>query len=294
MPSMVSAVLSVACLALAMFLFFRNIYGTALNSFFRMFWFQAEKCFINFELMFMDELFTMVRCRILIVASMVGLTALAGYICRDAPSFIPMAAMAVAGVLGWILPGIATSIMHNRYVSKFDSQLLDALGLLSSGLRSGLSLQQSMGMVAKEMMPPVSQEFKLVLSEYNYGKTLDEAFERLAKRVPSVDLGITVEAILILRSTGANLVETFEIIIDTVRERKKVEGKIKSMTSMGVFQGIILGSMPFILMKLLTMINPVYMNPLFGTTIGWVMIGVVIVLVVLAAFVIKAIVTIDV
>ena len=151
-----------------------------------------------------------------------------------------------------------------------------------------------MNLVAQEMPKPISQEFQLAISEYNYGKTLEEAFERMAKRVPSVDLGITIEAILVLRSTGANLVETFDIIIDTVRERKKIEGKIKSMTALGVVQGVILGAMPFVLMKVLLLINPIYMEPMFSTTLGWILFGVVILLVGVGGLVIKSIVTIDV
>ncbi len=294
MSSEVTGLLAVVCMTSAIFFFFKNTYNTLLNSFFRKFWFQAEKCYINFELMFLDEQFPLTRCKMLIMASVVGGACLAGYFCRSAPSAIPIVAIVIGAVVGWVLPGWITFYLHKRYVDKFDLQLLDGLGMLSNGLRSGLSLQQAMGLVANEMPTPISQEFKLVITEYNYGKTLDEAYERLAKRVPSVDLGITVEAILVLRSTGANLVETFDIIVDTVRERKKVEGKIKSLTAMGVMQGIILGSMPFILMKVLQLINPDYMQPFFSTTMGWVMFGLVIVLVILGGLAIKSIITIDV
>ncbi len=294
MSSEVTGLLAIVCITSAIFFFFKNTYNTLLNSFIRKFWFQAEKCFVNFELMFLDEQFHLARCKMLIMASVVGGASLVGFFCRSAPSVIPVVAIVIGAVVGWVLPGFFTSYLHKRYVDKFDVQLLDGLGMLSNGLRSGLSLQQAMGLVANEMPTPISQEFMLVLTEYNYGKTLDEAYERLAKRVPSVDLGITVEAILVLRSTGANLVETFDIIIDTVRERKKVEGKIKSLTAMGVLQGIILGSMPFILMWVLQKINPDYMQPFFSTTMGWVMFGLVIVLVTLGGLVIKSIITIDV
>lgn len=293
MSSEVTALLAVVCIMAAIFFFFRITYNVVLNSFFRKFWYQAEKCYINFELMFLDERFPLARCRLLIVVSAIGSACLVGYACRSAPGMIPYVATGIGAIAGWILPAYVTGHLHKRYVAKFDSQFLDCLGMLGSGLRSGLSLQQSMELVAGEMPQPVSQEFNLVLSEYRYGKTIDEAFERLAKRVPSVDLGITVEAILILRSTGANLIETFDIIIDTVRERKKVEGKIQSLTAMGVLQGFILGAMPFVLMKVLSMINPVYMEPFFTTTMGYIMFGIVILLVGMGGLAIKAIVTID-
>lgn len=295
MSSSVMGLLAVGCLACATFFFLKNTYNTILSSIIRKFWFQAEKCYINFELMFMDEMFSLAKCRLLILGSMFCCAALLCYLSQAAPSpIIPVVTTAIGAVLGWVLPGIITTTLHKRYVDKFDRQLLDALGMLGNGLRSGLSLQHAMNLVAQEMPKPICQEFQLVISEYNYGKTLDEAYERMAKRVPSIDLGITIEAILVLRSTGANLVETFDIIIDTVRERKKIEGKIKSMTSMGVIQGWILGCIPFVLMKVLHTLNPDYMTPLFTTTPGWIMLGVVVLLVVVGGLVIKSIVTIDV
>lgn len=293
MSSEVTALLAAICIMAAIYSFFRTTYNALLATFFRKFWYQAEKCYINFELMFLDEKFPLSRCRLLIVVSAVGSACLLGYASRTAPGMIVYVAAGIGAIAGWILPGYVTGYLHKRYVEKFDSQFLDALGMMGSGLRSGLSLQQSMELVASEMPQPISQEFNLVLSEFRYGKTIDEAFERLAKRVPSVDLGITVEAILILRSTGANLIDTFDIIIDTVRERKKVEGKIRSLTAMGVLQGFILGAMPFVLMKVLNMLNPTYMEPFFTTTIGWVLFGIVILLVGLGGLAIKAIVTID-
>lgn len=279
---------------LSIFLFFKNTYNVFLNTLIRKFWYQAEKCYINFELMFLDEKFTMERCRMLVICSLFGLAGLTYYLSSSAPSAVPYVAMTIGGVLGWVMPGIITGMLHKNYVSKFDNQLLDALGMLASGLRSGLSLQQAMELVSNEMPTPMSQEFQLVLTEYNYGKTLDEAYQRLADRVPSLDLSIVIESILALRSTGANLVETFDIIVDTIRERKKVEGKIKSMTALGVIQGYILGSMPFVLMFVLSKLNPGYMDPFFSTTIGWVMFGMVILLVAVAGLMIRSIITIDV
>ena len=294
MSSSVTSLVAIFCLALATFYFFKNTYNTILSTIIRKFWYQAEKCYINFELMFLDEQFPLEKCKLLIVSSIFGCACIIGYLCRWAPSIIPVVTVAIGALLGWILPGTITTYMHKRYVDKLDSQLLDALGMLGNGLRSGLSIQHAMNLVAQEMPKPISQEFQLAISEYNYGKTLEEAFERMAKRVPSVDLGITIEAILVLRSTGANLVETFDIIIDTVRERKKIEGKIKSMTALGVVQGVILGAMPFVLMKVLLLINPIYMEPMFSTTLGWILFGVVILLVGVGGLVIKSIVTIDV
>ena len=295
MSSNMFAILAIICIAMAVAFFFIGTSEFFVNSITKKFWFQAEKCYLNFELMFMDEKFNLARCRVLVLAATCLGMCLSAYIAWNAPQKILLYLLiSGGGIVGWVLPGFVTSLMHKRYVNNFETQLLDGITMLGSSLRSGLSLLQAMEMVANEMPKPISQEFRLLISEYNYGITLDEGMERMAKRVPSEDLGIVMEAILILRSTGANLVETFEIIVHTIRERKKIEDKVKTMTSMGVSQAVILMSMPFVLMFVLHKLNPTYLTPLFSTTVGWIMLAIMVAMVTLGGLLIKNIVTIDV
>jgi tight adherence protein B len=286
--------LTVICFIFSGGLFYYHFASDVGNYVMKKFWSQAEKTYLNFELMFLDGTFTLARCKLLLVASIGISMFLVWFVSRSAPGGIAPVLILLGGLIGWFLPGIVTTVMHKKYVGNIDEQLLDAISMMGGGLSAGLSLVQALNLAASEMPAPISQEFQLMLNEYKYGVNLDDALERMAKRIPSDDLWMVIEAMLILRSTGANLVETFDIIVYTIRERKKVEGKIKTLTAMGVAQAVILISLPFVLMFVLNKLNPTYMVPLFTTRIGWGMLLLMVLMMSIGAYLIKKIVTIEV
>ena len=196
--------------------------------------------------------------------------------------------------LGANLPRFVVKKMWERRVALFEDQLLDALTFLSNGLESGLSIIQSMEMVKEELPPPVSQEFALVLSEQRLGITLEDALLDLEARIDTEDVQILVTSINILRQSGGNLAETFDTIAHTIRERKKVQGKIRSLTAQGVSQGVIIVCMPFVLAGALYLIDPTLISRLWTTGLGWVFIGIMLFLQTCGALMIRKIVTIDV
>ena len=196
--------------------------------------------------------------------------------------------------IGANLPRFIVKKMWERRITKFEDQLLDALSFLSNGLKSGLSVIQAMEMVKEELLPPISQEFALVLSEQRLGIQLDEALLDLEERVGTEDVQILVTSINILRQSGGNLAETFDTIAYTIRERKKVEGKIRSMTAQGVSQGVIIVCMPFALAAALYAMEAELVTRLWTTWLGWVMIAAMLFLQIAGAVMIKKIVTIDV
>ena len=106
--------------------------------------------------------------------------------------------------------------------------MVDALSLMSNGLKSGLSIVQSLGLVTQEMPNPIRQEFNLILSENKLGVSLEDAFINLAKRIKSDDVEMFVTSVNILKETGGNLAETFDTIVITIRERIKVEKQDRS------------------------------------------------------------------
>jgi len=132
-----------------------------------------------------------------------------------------------------------------RRIKLYQGQMVDALTLLSNGIRAGLSVPQSLGMVVNELKPPVSQEFGMILQQNRIGVTLEECFENLAKRVPTEDNEMFVSAINILRETGGNLAETFDTIVSVIRERVRLQQKIDTYTAQGMFQGVTIALMPF-------------------------------------------------
>jgi len=183
--------------------------------------------------------------------------------------------------------------LKKRRDDLFAAQLVDSLTTMANALRAGNSLIQALDIVVREMPPPISQEFGLVIREQRIGVSLDESLDRLAGRMKSQDLDLTVNAIKIARQVGGNLAEVFEIIAATVRERFRLEGQIKAFTAQGRMQGIVVGLLPIGLGAALYAIDPKMMAPMFETWQGWVLLGGIAVLEVIGGLIIKKIVTID-
>jgi tight adherence protein B len=172
--------------------------------------------------------------------------------------------------------------------------MVDGLGLMSNGLKSGLSIVQSLSLVVQEMPNPIQQEFNLVLSENKLGVSLEEAFLNLSKRIKADDVEMFVTSINILKETGGNLAETFDTIVGTIRDRIKVENKISAMTAQSFYQGVIVMMVPPALGMAFYQSDPDFMKPLFTTAIGWGVLMVILMLEAVGFFVIMKIVKIDV
>ncbi len=197
-------------------------------------------------------------------------------------------------VAGWKAPRPVVDHLYKKRTEKFVLQMVDALNLMSNGMKSGLSVVQSIGLVTQEMPNPVQQEFNLVLSENKLGVPLEEALNNMGKRMKTDDVEMFVTSINILKETGGNLAETFDTIATTIRERIKVEKKIQVMTASGLYQGMFVMAMPPILGFVFYQSDPEFMSPLVTTALGWVIVSVIFLLEVVAFFVIMKIIKIDV
>lgn len=211
------------------------------------------------------------------------------------PQWIPGLFMGlIMTYVGWKIPKPIVNWMYGRRVEKFVLQMVDALNLMSNGLKSGLSVVQSLALVTQEMPNPIHQEFNLVLSENKLGVSLEEAFTNLTKRVQADDVEMFVTSVNILKETGGNLAETFDTIVLTIRERIKVEKKIKSMTAQGFYQGMFVLMMPPMLGGMFFASDPEYMRPMFTTPLGWAILLLILMLETIGFFVIMKIIKIEV
>ncbi|MCP4810820.1 MAG: hypothetical protein GY913_11390 [Proteobacteria bacterium] len=195
---------------------------------------------------------------------------------------------------GYSLPRFIVSQMWDKRIQAFESQILDALSFMSNGLKSGLSLVQTMDMVREELPNPVSEEFKLLLDEQRVGVPMEEALINLEDRINTEDVQIMVTSINILRQSGGNLSETFDTIAYTIRERQKVEGRIKTLTAQGVAQGVIIVILPFALGAILYTMDPELISRMWTTALGWGMLAIMVMLQAIGAVLIKRIVEIKV
>jgi tight adherence protein B len=175
-------------------------------------------------------------------------------------------------LLGYYLVRLAIRYQKHRRVKKYENQLADSLVMASNGLKAGFSFIQTLEMVKSEMLPPLSQEFQLVLREHRLGYTLDEALERLTERIPTIDNRIFVNSVLILQKTGGNLTEIFESLSHTIKERERIRKKIRTLTAEGEAQAAILCILPLALALFLSRFQPEAFQLLYSTNIGWIII----------------------
>ncbi|MFZ4499688.1 MAG: type II secretion system F family protein, partial [Burkholderiales bacterium] len=129
-------------------------------------------------------------------------------------------------------------------------------------------LMAGIGMVARELRDPVAEEFASVFEEVKFGVPLGEALNRMALRVDSRDLDFFVTAVGIQHETGGNLAELLGGLSGTVRERMKLAGKVRALSSEGRLSGVLMMVLPFALGAIMTSINPDYMSLLWRTPEG--------------------------
>ena len=169
----------------------------------------------------------------------------------------------VFGALGWFVPRIWLARRQAARLKAFNDQLADTIQLMSNSLRSGLSLVQSMEMISREAEPPISEEFQRVVREIGLGVGPQEALQHLVRRVNSDDLELLVTAILVQFEIGGNLSRILDSIANTIRERVKLQGEIRTMSAQGRMAGYVLSGLPVAIGGLLMLIAPSYMGLLF-------------------------------
>lgn len=167
----------------------------------------------------------------------------------------------------WI-PFLIVRIRTRRRMKAFNHQLGDALILISNSLRTGYSFIQSFDLVAREMQPPMSEEFSRTMKEMNLGMTTEDALEKMTKRIPSNDLDLVITAVLIQRQVGGNLAELLDNLAHTIRERVTIRGHIRTLTAQGRISGIIISLLPLGIGGIIYYFNPEYIKVLFTHSVG--------------------------
>jgi tight adherence protein B len=195
---------------------------------------------------------------------------------------------------GWNIPRTVLKIMKKRRLMKFNLQLVDSLVNMSNALKAGFSIQQALELIVKEGQNPISQEFSMFLHQMRVGMRMEEGLESMQVRVGSDDLALMVSAVEIARQTGGNLTEVFEKIAHTIRERMRIEQRIRTLTAQGRLQGIVVGLMPFLLGLAMFFLDPAMMMAFFHSWLGMAIMAAVCLLEVMGVLVIRKIIHIDV
>ena len=178
------------------------------------------------------------------------------------------AGLIVGVFFGYLLPRIYVGRLISLRKQKFNDQLIDAIMIMSSSFRGGLSLVQAFESVADEMPEPVKGEFGVVLGENKMGVSLDESLHRLYKRMPSPAMQQMVTAILLARETGGNLPNIFTRIVNSTRERKKIEKNLQTLTVQGKIQAVVMTGLPVFFFFTVSGSNPHVFDTMFNSPRG--------------------------
>lgn len=174
----------------------------------------------------------------------------------------------VAGIACSMAPMLYVGRKRSKRIGKMEQQLPEVADLIARSLRAGHAFPSTVQMVAEEMPEPIAGEFRIVADEVNFGISMSEALQRLAKRIPLTDLRYMVVAVLIQRETGGNLAELMTSISFLIRERLKLLGQISTLSAEGKLSGWILGLLPVVICLVLGLINPGYFNLLIDDPDG--------------------------
>jgi tight adherence protein B len=177
---------------------------------------------------------------------------------------ISIPGLILGGVAGFLAPTLYMRRQQGRRLLKFDNQLADMLSLIVNGLRAGYSTMQAMEAVSRELPPPISDEFRRVVQEMQLGIAMDTSLDNLTRRIPSKDLDLVVTAMNVQREVGGNLAEILDTISHTIRERVRVKGEIRVLTSQVMMSGRVLAIMPIGVIILMYFLNRQYMMRFFN------------------------------
>ncbi len=169
----------------------------------------------------------------------------------------------IGAIVGGIIPRTYVKRQQNKRLMTFNNQLPDMLNLVVNGLRAGYSTMQALEAVSKELPPPMCDEFRRVVQEMQLGLSMEQTLANLHRRIPSDDLDLIITAINVQREVGGNLAEILDTISYTIRERIRIQGEIKVLTSQVMYSGRFLAMLPLILMGLLWFANREYLLSFF-------------------------------
>ena len=170
-----------------------------------------------------------------------------------------MLSLAVGLAVGAGVPHMVVGYLITRRLDDFVAKFPDAIELLVRGLRSGLPVTETLGVVAQEIPGPVGQEFKSVNERIRIGRSMDDALQESAERLAMAEFNFFCITIAIQRETGGNLAETLANLADVLRKRAQMKLKIRAMSSESKASAYIVGALPFMVFIMIQWVNPQYL-----------------------------------
>jgi tight adherence protein B len=182
-----------------------------------------------------------------------------------------VAGAAIVGVFG--LPNWLLSFLRKRRIAKFIEEFPGAIDVIIRGVKAGLPVADCFRVIASEGQEPVRSEFRRIIESQAVGLSVGEAVDRFAERVPVPEASFFSIVINIQQKSGGNLSEALGNLSRVLRDRKKMKGKVKAMSSEAKASAGIIGSLPFLVGGAVYITTPSYMMVLFTTNIGKIIIA---------------------
>jgi tight adherence protein B len=194
---------------------------------------------------------------------------------------------------GYLLPRWWVGRKRKKYQSQFLDELPNAVEAIVRGVKTGLPLNDSIRVVAKDAKEPVKSEFGRVLDQQAFGLSMTEAVTVLLDRVPLAEVNFFVVVITVQQQAGGNLSEALGNLAKVLRNRKKMKQKIKAMSSEAKASAGIIGSLPFVVGCLVSVVSPSYLAPLFFTDLGHIWLGIGVFMLALGIFIMNRMIQFD-
>jgi tight adherence protein B len=189
--------------------------------------------------------------------------------------FLPIPKLVTVGLAcgGAVLPWIYVFRKRKARLHKFEELFPETLEFISRSMRAGHAFSVSLEMIHREFPEPVSGEFRRTFEEHNLGLPIEVALQKLAKRVPSLDVHFFVSAVMLQKRTGGNLAEILDKLAYVIRERFKLRGRIRAVSAHGKMTATALSLIPVAVAVLMFYTNPDYVKFFFTDDVGQMMLG---------------------
>ncbi len=182
--------------------------------------------------------------------------------------FIPL-------ILGYLLPNFYYTYKYQKYYSRLENDLLQAIIVMNNAFKSGRSITQAIELVTHELDGPIAYEFNLMYTQLQLGLSLDVVFENFSKRIKIEEVSYLTASLSILNKTGGNIIKVFSSIEKTLFNKKKLKLELKSMTGSSKIIMYLLSALPIFLIVVIGVVNPDYYLPLYTSKIGFILMGII-------------------
>lgn len=204
---------------------------------------------------------------LMLVAFMAGSTF--GWLMLPIPKLLSL----LLGVVAATWPYLFVATKRKARLKRFEEIFPETLEFMSRSMRAGHAFSVSLEMIHREFSEPVAGEFRRTFEEHNLGLPMDVALQKLATRVPSLDVHFFVSAVLLQKRTGGNLAEILDKLAVIIRERFKLRGRIRAVSAHGKMTATALSLIPICVAVLMFFTNPDYVTFFFEDEVGNIMLG---------------------